>query len=223
MKTIQRSFLSLALLGLLASGCDSLNRTQKGAVVGAAGGGAIGGVIGRAVGNTAAGVLIGAAVGGTAGAVIGRRMDQQAEEMKRVLGDAEVRREGEGIVIEFKEKVLFGFNQSGLNSTSRASLDQLTDVLTRYPETNIEVLGHTDSRGAANYNERLSVRRASAVADYLRNRGIASSRLVTRGLGESDPKASNETESGRAENRRVEFVITANEQMKAQARQESGN
>src|SRR5688572_5168048 len=106
----------LVLAGLFAAGCKSMNRTQKGAVIGVAGGGVVGGVVGRAMGNTAMGAIIGATVGGVTGAVIGRKMDKQAEEMEKVLGDAEVRRVGEGIVIEFKDKVLFGFDQSDLNT-----------------------------------------------------------------------------------------------------------
>src|SRR5687768_385179 len=101
MKTIRQFSVALALVGLLAGGCKSMNKTQKGAVIGAAGGGVVGGVVGRALGNTAAGVIVGATVGGVVGSVIGRKMDKQAEEMQKVLGDAEVKRVGEGIVIEF--------------------------------------------------------------------------------------------------------------------------
>src|SRR4028118_985584 len=111
MKTIRLFTLGLAAFAIMAASCSSMNRTQKGAVIGAAGGGAIGGIIGRTMGNTAMGAIIGAAVGGTVGAVIGRKMDKQAEEMKKVLGDAEVKRVGEGIVIEFKDKVLFAYDK----------------------------------------------------------------------------------------------------------------
>ena len=118
MKTLKQLMVVLALTGLVAAGCKSMNKTQKGAVIGAAGGGVVGGVVGRALGNTAAGVIVGATVGGVAGSVIGRKMDKQAEEMQKVLGDAEVKRVGEGIVIEFKDKVLFGFDQADLGHTS---------------------------------------------------------------------------------------------------------
>jgi outer membrane protein OmpA-like peptidoglycan-associated protein len=222
MKTIKHFTVIIVLLGLLTEGCKSMNRTQKGAVIGAAGGGAIGAVIGKAAGNTAMGVIIGAAVGGTAGAVIGHKMDKQAEEMKQVLGDAEVRRVGEGIVIDFKEKVLFGFDRSDLTDAAKTNLNKLTNVLQKYPETNIEVIGHTDSKGTDEYNQNLSDRRARAVASYLKNQQVASSRLSTKGMGESDPIASNDTEEGRSQNRRVEFVITANEKMKAEAQREAG-
>ncbi len=223
MKTIRQLAAVLVLTGLMAAGCKSLNRTQKGGVIGAAGGGAIGGVIGRAMGNTAAGVIVGAAVGGVTGAVIGRKMDKQAEEMQKVLGDAEVKRVGEGIVIEFKEKILFGYDRSDLSDAARTNLTRLADILKKYPDTNIEVLGHTDSKGAAKYNQGLSERRASSTASYLRTEGIESTRLATRGLGETDPKVSNDTDEGRAENRRVEFVITANQKMVEDAKTNGDN
>ena len=222
MKTLRHFSLILALFGIILSGCSTMNRSQKGAVIGSAGGAAIGSVIGRTLGNTAMGAIIGATVGGVTGAVIGRKMDQQAEEMKRVLGDAEVRREGEGIVAEFKERVLFAFNKADLASQAQANLDKLNNVLKRYPDTNIEIIGHTDSKGTDAYNRSLSQRRAVSVSNYLKSNGISSSRLKTRGMGESDPVASNETEEGRASNRRVEFVITANQKMVEDAKREAG-
>lgn len=223
MKTIRQLTVALAMVGLLAGGCKSMNKTQKGAVIGAAGGGVVGGVVGRALGNTAAGVIVGATVGGVVGSVIGRKMDKQAEEMQKVLGDAEVKRVGEGIVIEFKEKVLFGYDQSDLSAQAKTNLTKLANVLNKYPDTNIEVLGHTDDKGTDQYNQGLSERRAIAASNYLKAQGIASSRLSTRGLGESDPKVANDTDVNRAENRRVEFVITANQKMIDEAKNESNN
>ena len=167
------------------------------------------------------GAIIGAAVGGATGAIIGRKMDKQAEEMKEVLGDAEVRREGEGIVILFKEKVLFAYDRSDVNTSAETNLNKLVNVLQKYPDTNIEIIGHTDSQGSDSYNQGLSERRASAVSSYLKGQGVSSSRLTTRGMGESDPVASNDAEDGRSQNRRVEFVITANEKMKAEAKKEA--
>jgi len=222
MKTIRRFSLMLLAFAVLASGCDSMNKTQKGAVIGAGGGAVVGGVIGNAMGNTAAGVIIGAAVGGTAGAVIGKKMDKQAEEMEQVMGDAEVKRVGEGIVVEFKDKVLFGYDQSDLSGSAQASLKKLANVLQKYPDTNIEILGHTDDKGTDEYNQGLSQRRAASSAAYLRANGISASRITTKGMGESDPKASNETNEGRTENRRVEFVITANQKMIDEAKKEAG-
>ena len=221
MKTIKRLTLLTALAGMLLSSCKTATRSQKGAVIGAAGGGAIGAVIGKATGNTAMGAIIGATVGGVAGAIIGKKMDKQAEEMKKVLGDAEVRREGEGIVINFKEKVLFAFNSADLGNNAQGNLDKLVNILNKYPDTNIEVIGHTDSKGTDDYNQSLSERRATAVTSYLRTHNIASARLSVKGMGETDPVASNDTEEGRAQNRRVEFVITANEKMKEDAKREA--
>ena len=221
MKTVRRLSMMLVIAGMIGSGCKTMNRTQKGAVIGAGGGAVIGGVIGRVAGNTAMGAIIGAAVGGAGGAVIGRKMDKQAEEMKKVLGDAEVRREGEGIVINFKEKVLFGFNQSVLSSAAQNNLDKLGNVLKQYPDTDIQIIGHTDSKGTDSYNQDLSEKRSAAVSAYLRTNGISSSRITTKGMGESDPVADNETEDGRSQNRRVEFVITANEKMKEEAKREA--
>lgn len=223
MKKFRHVTLIMALFAVMASGCKTMNRTQKGAVIGAAGGGAVGAVIGKAAGNTAMGAIIGAAVGGAAGAVIGHKMDKQAEEMKKVLGDAEVRREGEGIVILFKEKVLFGFDRSDINTSAESSLHKLVNVLQKYPDTNIEIIGHTDDKGSDTYNQALSERRAVSVSDFLKGQGVSSSRLTTKGMGESDPVATNDTEEGRSLNRRVEFVITANDKMKADAKTEAGN
>jgi outer membrane protein OmpA-like peptidoglycan-associated protein len=195
---------------------------KKGAVIGAGGGAVIGGVIGKATGNTAKGAIIGAVLGGVGGAIIGRKMDKQAEEMKEILGDAEVIRDGEGIIIKFKDKILFGFDQSDLGSGAQANLEKLARILKTYPDTDIQIFGHTDSNGSDEYNQSLSERRANAVSTYLVNNGIAVNRLIAKGMGESDPIVNNDTEETRAQNRRVEFVITANEKMKEDAKREAG-
>lgn len=223
MKTVKQLLIVFSAISIIAAGCKSMNKSQKGAVIGAAGGGAVGAVVGKALGNTAMGAIIGAAAGGVAGTIIGKKMDQQAEEMKQVLDDAEVKRVGEGIVINFKEKVLFGFDRSDLSANAQQNLDKLVTVLKKYPDTNIEVLGHTDSKGSDTYNMNLSEKRAGSVATYLKNNGIGSGRITTKGLGETDPVATNDTDEGRAANRRVEFVITANDQMKAEAQKEAGS
>ncbi|MFZ2339553.1 MAG: OmpA family protein [Bacteroidales bacterium] len=216
--------LTITVLGaiLILSGCASWNRTQKGAVVGTAAGGAMGAVIGRASGNTALGAIIGAAVGGGAGAVIGRQMDKQAEEIEKSVPDAKVERVGEGIVVEFNSNVLFGFDQSAISGDAKTNLDNLVTVLDKYPDTDIEVQGHTDSKGSNAYNQSLSERRAGAVSAYLKGKNIAASRVVIKGFGETLPKYANDTDEGRTRNRRVEFLITANEKMKAEAAKEAG-
>lgn len=207
---------------LILSGCASWNKTQKGAVVGTAAGGAMGAVIGRASGNTALGAIIGAAVGGGAGAIIGRQMDKQAEEIKKTVPDAKVERVGEGIVVEFNSNVLFAFDKSNLSEDAKTNLNKLVKVLNSYPDTDIEVQGHTDSKGSVSYNQNLSVRRANAVSGYLDSNGIKASRITVKGFGESIPKYDNATAEGRTQNRRVEFLITANEKMKAEAAKEAG-
>jgi len=207
---------------LLLTGCSSMNRATKGAAIGTAAGGAMGAVIGRAAGNTAMGTVIGAAVGGTTGAIIGNKMDKQAEEIKNTVPDAKVERVGEGIVVEFSSNILFGFDQSSLSNDAKVNLDKLVTVLNHYPDTDIEIQGHTDSRGSESYNQTLSEKRASEVNSYLLQKGIAGTRMKIKGFGETLPKYDNDTEEGRAQNRRVEFLITANEEMIEEAKREAG-
>jgi len=207
---------------VILSGCASMNKTQKGAAVGTAAGAGMGAVIGKATGNAALGPIIGAAVGGATGAVIGRQMDKQAEDIQNKVPDAKVERVGEGIVVEFSSNVLFGFDKSDLSAEAKTNLDKLVTILNEYPETNLEVQGHTDSKGTEGYNMTLSEKRATTVSSYLVTRSIASQRLSIKGFGETAPKYDNETEEGRAQNRRVEFLITANDKMKAEAAKEAG-
>ena len=213
----------VVVAGIFGSSCGSMNKTQKGAVIGGAGGAVVGGVVGRAAGNTAAGAIIGAAVGGAAGAVIGRQMDKQAEEIKNEVPGAEVERVGEGIVVRFDEAVLFQTASASLGNNAYNSLNKLVTILNKYPDTNLEISGHTDSRGTTDYNQGLSERRAESVAGYLISRNILRSRVTTYGYGEMRPIASNETDAGRAQNRRVEFQIYANEKMKQDAQAQANN
>lgn len=205
----------------LMAGCKTMNKSQKGAVIGVAGGGAAGAVIGKVAGNTALGAIIGATVGGITGAVIGRQMDKQAEEMRKKNPDAKVERVGEGIVVEFNDKILFGFDRSNLTSEAMSNLDKVVEVLKKYPDTNIEVQGHTDSKGTVRYNQNLSERRATSVSNYFLQQSVVASRLTTKGFGENTPKYNNENVDGQTQNRRVEFLITANEKMKVDARKEA--
>lgn len=221
MKTVKIFLAGVLMAAIFLAGCKTMNKSQKGAVIGAAGGAAAGAVIGKAAGNTALGAIIGAAAGGVTGAVIGRKMDKQAEEIKKEIPDAEVVRVGEGIVIEFNSKILFGFDQANLTQEAKANLDKLVVILQKYPDTNIEVQGHTDSKGSTSYNQKLSEQRASTVSYYLSGKGIAASRLKIIGFGENLPKYTNDTEDGQAQNRRVEFLISANEKMKADAAKEA--
>lgn len=221
MKTQKILFSAVLITAIFTMGCKTMNKSQKGVVIGTAGGAAAGAVVGKLAGNTAVGAIIGAAVGGVTGAVIGRKMDKQAEEMQAAIPNAVIERVGEGIIIEFNSKVLFGFDQSNLSTSAKNSLDELVSILQKYPDTNIEVQGHTDAQGTTAYNQTLSQQRAAAVSGYLSNRGIVSSRVTMKGLGETIPKYSNTTSEGQTQNRRVEFLITANEKMKADAAAEA--
>jgi len=221
MKTFKILVTSFLIVAIFSAGCKTMNKSQKGAAIGVAGGAAVGAVIGKAAGNTAMGAIIGAAAGGVTGAVIGHKMDKQAEEMKKAIPDAEVVRVGEGIIIEFNSKILFGFDQSGLTTDARTNLDKLVTILQKYPDTNIEVQGHTDSKGTTNYNQKLSEERASTVSYYLSGKGIVTPRLTIIGFGETLPKYTNTTDDGQAQNRRVEFLVSANEKMKAEAAKEA--
>jgi outer membrane protein OmpA-like peptidoglycan-associated protein len=215
-------FSSILFLLVISMGCSSLNKTQKGAIIGTASGTAMGAVIGKATGNTALGAVIGAAVGGTTGAVIGNKMDKQAEEIKKSIPDAQVIRVGEGIVVEFSSNILFDFDKSNLSKEATNNLDKLVAILKDYEDTNIEVQGHTDSKGSETYNKKLSEQRATTVSLYLLDKGVKNQRLTINGFGELLPKYINTTEEGRLLNRRVEFLITANEKMKSDAEKATG-
>jgi len=222
MKHLKNLLFALPLCAFLIIGCNA-TKSQKGAVIGGAAGAVGGNIIGRAAGNSTLGTIIGAAVGGTAGAIIGHDMDEQAAQIKNDIPGAKVERVDEGIKVEFNEKILFAFSKSDLGDSAKENLDKLVAILNKYPNTNIEIQGHTDSRGTEEYNMALSLRRANAVRDYLESQGIAASRMTTRGFGETAPAYSNDTPEGMAQNRRVEFLITANDQMKAEAKKQAAN
>ncbi len=215
---------SLALMAALVTctGCSSLSNTEKGAAVGAGAGGAAGAIIGNAADNTAAGAIIGAAVGGTAGAIIGQRMDRQAEQLDEELEGAEVERVGEGIMVTFDNALLFDFDSAELRSSARTNLSDLAASLQEYPKTEVLIVGHTDATGPDDYNQRLSERRAESAASQLMEQGLPPSRITTMGKGEREPVATNDTETGRQQNRRVEVAIYASEEYR-EAVQEGTN
>ena len=210
-----------ALAVLVLAGCAT--KTQTGAVVGAAGGAAVGGAIGSAAGSTTKGAIIGAVVGGAAGAYIGSRMDRQARELEQSIPGAKVERVGEGIHVTFASGLLFDFDSDVVKATARDNLRNLANSLDKFPGSDLLIAGHTDNVGSDDYNQALSQRRAESAARYLAGLGVADSRLLTRGLGETEPKADNSTEAGRSENRRVELAIFANDALKAEARRAAGN
>ncbi len=217
MKTNVIAFICVLLcLSIVMMGCGTSKAVQGGAI-GAGAGGLLGAIIGKQAGNTAAGAIIGAAVGGTAGALIGHNMDKQAEEMKQDLSNAKIERVREGIKITFSSGILFATNSYELQATAKENIVSLSKILNKYQDTNVIIEGDTDSEGSEEYNQRLSERRAQAVADYTRSAGVDGARITTVGRGETNPVASNETAEGRAQNRRVEIAIFANEKMKEAA------
>ncbi len=236
MKTITLNIIiSLLIVSVIAAGCDATRRTSKqnkGVVIGATAGAVIGGIIGNNVGNknnTALGAVLGATIGGVAGGVIGNKMDKQAEKIKTEIPGAKVERVGEGINVTFDENnpdgsksgVYFATNKYNITPNSQLAIDKLVKIFTEYPETNILVEGHTDNVGGDAANMTLSQRRANAVGDALKGSGLSANRLTVKWYGESQPKVDNGTVEGRASNRRVEFSITANEKMKAEAKSEA--
>ncbi len=220
MRFLKNLLFSLPVFAIIAMGCNA-TKSQKGAAIGGTAGAVGGAIIGKAAGNKTLGTILGAVIGGSAGAIIGRNMDKQAEEIKNDIPGAKVERVEEGIKVEFNEKILFAFSSSDLGDAAKTNLNNLVAVLNKYPNTNIEVQGHTDPRGSDEYNMGLSERRAGAVADYLKGQGIVASRITTKGYGESAPAYTNDTDEGMAQNRRVEFLITANDQMKEDAKKQA--
>jgi outer membrane protein OmpA-like peptidoglycan-associated protein len=205
---------------LVLGGCSSLSRTERGAIIGAGAGGAIGGVIGKQTGSTARGAIIGAAVGGVVGAVIGRQMDKQAEELAQNIPGATVTRIGEGIAVTFASGLLYDFDSDRVRTEAAQNLRNLSASLDQYPNTDLLIVGHTDSQGPDSYNWDLSERRARSAAEYLASQGVARSRLRTAGRGETEPIAGNDTETGQQQNRRVEVAIFASEAYRNELRRQ---
>ena len=225
-----KKFVVLALsAAVLLTGCEAYNNTnkaQRGAVVGAAGGALLGAILGNNVGsgqNSELGAVLGTVVGGAAGAVIGNQMDKQAKKIEEEIPGADVKRVDEGIVVTFDENsgVYFDTAKHNINEKSKQTLDKLAAILKEYPDTNVLVAGHTDSQGQDAYNMGLSQRRAQAVTNYFKSKGLAGSRFTTKWYGEKNPIASNDTAEGRAKNRRVNVVIVPNEKMKAEAKKQA--
>ena len=209
-----------ALLMLGISGCGSMNNATKGGLLGGGGGAAIGAGIGALIGKgkgAAIGGAIGAVAGGVAGTLIGKKMDKQAEELRKIAGaqvDTVTDVNGfEGIKVTFDNGILFGFNSSKLDNEAKASLDKFASSLINNPQTDVQIYGHTDNVGTRAANEKVSNARATEVRNYLTNAGVPANRLSSQGLAFDYPVASNDTEAGRAQNRRVEIYITANEEM----------
>ena len=220
--SIRKTLAVLTAIGTLGtSACASMSQKERGAVIGAGAGAAIGGVIGNNTGSTARGAIIGAVVGGAAGAIIGHQMDQQAKEIDQTVPGAKVERVGEGIEVTFDSGLLFDFDSDRIRPDAAANLDNLASSLKKFGDSNIMIVGHTDSRGEDAYNMSLSQRRANAASAYLQSRGVPVSRISTAGRGESEPVASNDTEAGMQQNRRVEVAIYASPEYRNQVQKQN--
>ena len=191
LRTSARGVAALALASLTLAGCASLNKKEKGAI-------------------------IGAAVGGTVGAIIGHQMDQQAKELQQNIPGAVVERVGEGIQVTFASGLLFDFDSDVIQAAAAQNLKNLASSLGKYPNTDLLIVGHTDSQGSDSYNQALSERRAASTSNYLANQGVDRGRLRASGRGEMEPVTDNSSEVEQQRNRRVEVAIFASAAYKKQ-------
>ncbi len=222
LKTLCAAFLAA---GILLTGCNSMTNTGKGALIGGGGGGALGAGIGALIGGgkgAAIGSAVGAAVGAGAGALIGKKMDNQAKQLEQSLPNADVQRVEDqnglaAIKVTFPGGILFPTGKSSLNSSAQTELAQFANSLKQNPNTNVQIYGYTDNTGSMKVNAPLATNRAEAVESFLVNSGVPVTRMTAQGIPMADYVASNDTAAGRAQNRRVEIYITADQQMIEQA------
>jgi len=218
-----KKYLAIFMCALvLLPGCSNMSKTANGTLIGSGAGAAIGAGLGALIGKdgkgAAIGAAIGTAVGAGTGAIIGKKMDQKAAELAAELENAAVETMTdanglEAIKVTFGSGILFPTNGTKLSNDAKTQLDKFAAEMSDLPLTDIAVFGHTDNTGTAEVNERISLQRANAVSDYLQGKGIAEERLKAEGHSFNEPIASNDTAEGRAQNRRVEIFIYANEKM----------
>lgn len=214
---------------LLSTGCASMTNTGKGALIGGGGGAALGAGIGALIGKgkgAAIGAGVGAAVGAGVGALIGNKMDKQQKELEEQLANATVEEVTDvngfqGIKVTFEGGILFPTNGTTLTSGAKTNLSNFAASLKENPDTDVQVYGFTDNTGSMAANEKVSSGRAESVRAYLAGQGVESARLTAKGLPMDHYIADNATAEGRAQNRRVEIYITANEEMIQKAEAEA--
>lgn len=212
--TFFKAPLALTLTGtLIIAGCVDAttgepNRTRNGALIGAGIGAAAGAIVGD--GSRGDEILAGALVGGLAGGAIGSRLDRQAADLRAQLGDDRIliRNTGDQLIVTLPQDILFDTNSASLRADLQSDIRALGRNLNQYPDTTVQVIGHTDSEGSAAFNQDLSERRARSVAGVLLEQGVSGGRIVPIGRGEAQPVASNNSPEGRRQNRRVEIIIT---------------
>jgi outer membrane protein OmpA-like peptidoglycan-associated protein len=199
------SVTAASLLACAETGSVLDTKTKKGAAIGTLAGAAAGAAIGGKK-HRAGGALIGAATGAVAGGLIGNYMDKQAQELDAIPG-ADVTRGDDALMVNFQGGLLFDSGKSNLQPGAFDRLSQLARTLNTYPKSQVKITGHTDGQGDDSFNQRLSEERADSVRQYLAHEGVSSSRLSAYGMGETRPLATNSTEAGRQQNRRVEIEI----------------
>ena len=217
---MKTNILLAGVAALSLSACTSINpytgdsqisNTAGGALVGAGGGAVVGAILGGATGNDPrVGALIGAGVGGLTGAAIGSYMDQQEAELRAQLRNTgvSVTRQGNQIILNMPSNITFDTDSSRVKPQFNETLVSVGLVLKKFDKTLVDVYGYTDSTGSDSYNQQLSQQRAVSVATILASQGVVQGRFYITGLGEEDPIASNATEAGRAQNRRVEIMLS---------------
>jgi len=213
-----KNLVVLFLCAILVSACTSPGkRTAIGAGAGAAIGAAAGAIIANNTGGKSAeGAIYGGLLGAAAGGLIGNYYDKQAKELEKI---ADVKKTENGIEVTLKNDILFATGSAELSTAAKQTLTDLNTVLKKYPENIIQVQGNTDSTGSASFNQTLSQKRAKAVYDFILDNGLKTSKISYVGFGATNPIASNDTEEGKAKNRRVELKITADEKLVKQNRQ----
>jgi outer membrane protein OmpA-like peptidoglycan-associated protein len=223
MKIVNFMTAGMLCVCLVFTGCETIKNTNssvKGGAIGTGAGAAVGAGVGKLAGNTAVGAIIGAVIGGATGAIIGNKMDKQRKELEKIEGaKVETANNGEAIKVTFESGILFATNSSTLSNASKVSLLKFAESLRTNPDTNVEILGHTDATGSDAVNIPLSQQRAASVQSYLIAQGVSSNRLISYGKGSAEPIASNDISAGRAQNRRVEIYILANAEMIQNAQQ----
>lgn len=206
-----RASLYLLSATALVAACDPvhLDESHNNRNAGAFGGAGLGAIVGAVAGDSPGAIAIGATAGAIVGAGIGDALDRQAASLKNDLGNdaITVTNTGDSLLVNFPQDILFATDSASVSGSSRSELAALAGNLQDYPETKVEIVGHTDNTGAAGHNFDLSARRAGAVSGILVNSGVSGTRLTATGRGEDQPVASNLTPEGRAQNRRVEVII----------------
>jgi len=226
---MKKIFLLLACTTMVLTSCGPWSNLAKGSAIGGGSGAAVGAGVGALVGKDAKSAAIGSAIGaiiGTGvGAIIGDRMDKKAEELAAIEG-ATVETVTDvnnltSVKVTFDNGILFDFNKSTLSDAAKKSLQDFAAKMADMPETDITIWGHTDNVGTDEANQKVSLARANAVKNFLASQGIAADRMVSEGKSFNMPVATNDTKEGRAQNRRVEVYISANQAMIAEAAEEA--